>query len=67
MPWRRPVFRLLVVKIYQAARDKPIDPRTRVRVQIDDEVIGWTCRGCNKNDDCDNPVEEKLYKVSWQS
>lgn len=32
--------------------------------QVDDEVVGRSCRRCKEDDYCYDPVEEQLFKRS---
>lgn len=37
-------------------------PGAGICVQVDDEVVGRACRGCNENDHGDQPVKEELVR-----
>lgn len=58
VPRRRPVFGLAKVQVDETGGDKGIDPRSRVRVEVDDEVVCRTGRRSDQDDDCDDPMQK---------
>lgn len=67
MPRRGPTLTFRVVQVDEAGDDEAIDPCARVGVQINDEVVGWTGRRRNEDDDSNEPVKEELSNKSDQS
>lgn len=61
MPRRRPVLGFFPLEIDQPGADEAIDPRTRICVQVDDEVICGPSRRSKEHNDCHDPMEKELF------
>ena len=62
IPWLLP----LILQVDETSGDEAVDPGAGVSVEIDDEVVRRARRRGEKDDDCDEPVEEELQHV-WSA
>jgi hypothetical protein len=67
VPWRFPALALAEVQVDEAGGDESVDPGSRVRVQVRDEVVCGSRRRRNKHNDCDEPMQEERGRrgVEW--
>lgn len=56
------MFAFAIVQVDKSGGDEAIDPCAGVCVEVDDEVVGRTCRWCDEDNYGNKPMQEELVE-----